>query len=85
MESIIYRSFTIQEDWPNPYESKPQLMFYRTDEGVSHDADCTDGETFSYCGNCTWTDCIDDAKAQIDEWEDQNEEDLKLYNLERKG
>lgn len=85
MEPIIYKSFTIQEDFSrNPYNKTPELMSYRTEQGIDHDYDY-DNESWKYCGNCTWTDDLEDAKAQIDEWEEQNADDLRLYELERKG
>jgi len=85
MEPIIYKSFTIQDDFSrNPYNKTPELMFYQTELGVDHDYDY-DNESWKYCGNCTWTDSIEDAKSQIDEWEEQNADDLRLYELERKG
>jgi hypothetical protein len=66
MEAIQYRGYSIQEDFRNPYSSKPEFMFYRTSEGIQHDADC-DQDGFFYTGNCKWTDSIEDAKATIDD------------------
>jgi hypothetical protein len=65
MEPIKYRNYTIQEDFRNPYSSKPEYMFYPTAEGIDHDADC-DGEGYYYTGNCKWTYTLEDAKAEID-------------------
>lgn len=63
----IYRTFSIEEDYRNPYSNKPEYMYYPTEEGVQHDADCTDGESFTYCGNCKWAASIEDAKDMIDD------------------
>lgn len=66
MEPIKYRSYTIEEDYRNPYSSKPEYMFYPTAEGIDHDADC-DGESYYYTGNCKWASSIEDAKSEIDD------------------
>ena len=63
---MIYKNYTIEEDFRNPYSNKPDYMFYPTSEGIQHDEDC-DQDGFFYVGNCKWTDSIEDAKAQIDE------------------
>lgn len=85
METIFYKGYTIQEDSNrNPYSKTPELMFYKTDQGVNHDYDY-DNESWKYCGNCTWTDNLEDAKAQIDIWIEENEQALADYELQRKG
>lgn len=66
MDPIKYRSYTIQEDYRNPYSNVPEYMFYPTAEGIDHDADF-DGESYSYAGNCQWTSSIENAKAEIDD------------------
>jgi hypothetical protein len=66
MEAIQYKSYTIQEDFRNPYGNKPEFMFYPTEEGIQDDADC-DGDGFHYCGNCQWADTIEEAKDLISE------------------
>ncbi len=66
MQPIQYKSYTIQPDHRNPY-GKSEFMFYPTEEGVQHDGDCTDGESFSYCGNCEWASTLEGAKEAIDE------------------
>lgn len=63
-EPIEYRGYTIQMDSTNNPYGKPQFMYYPTDEGISHDADC-DGEDFRYCGNCRWADTLEDAIDEI--------------------
>jgi len=63
---MTYKGYTIQEDFRNPYSNKPELMFYRTEEGIQHDADC-DGESFKYAGNCKWAPSIEEAQDEIDE------------------
>jgi hypothetical protein len=65
-DGLIYKTYTIQEDFRNPYRKEPEYMFYPTEQGIDHDADY-DGESFKYCGNCKWTDSIDEAKDSIDE------------------
>jgi hypothetical protein len=67
MEPILYKGYTIEEDYfINPYSKDPSYMFYPTEQGAQHDAD-GDSEGFRYCGNCKWTDSIEDAKDQISE------------------
>lgn len=66
MSQIQYKGFTIQEDFRNPYSSKPEFMFYPTAEGVQHDADC-DQDGYRYCGNCKWASSIEEAKDEISE------------------
>lgn len=63
-EPIQYRGYTIQMDNRNPY-GKAEFMYYPTDEGISHDASCDDGESFSYCGNCRWAESLEDAIDDI--------------------
>ncbi len=60
-----YRGYTIQMD-SRDY-GPTEFMFYPTEEGVSHDADCTDGESFTYCGNCKWASDLDSAQYEIDD------------------
>jgi hypothetical protein len=63
-----YKGYTIESDpMYNPYSKHPYFMFYRTSEGINHDADCTDGESFTYCGNCQWAESLEEAKSVIDE------------------
>lgn len=62
-----YKLFTIEEDYRNPYSNVPEFMFYLTSEGVQHDADCMDGESFTYTGNCKWASTLEEAKMEIDE------------------
>lgn len=61
-----YKDYTIQEDYRNPYSIKPEYMYFLTDDGVQHDGDY-DGESFKYCGNCSWADSLEEAKAEIDD------------------
>lgn len=61
-----YRGYTIKPDFRNPYSNDPDFMFYKTDEGIQHDADL-DGEDYRYCGNCKWSPTLEDAKDEIDE------------------
>lgn len=63
---LNYKSYTIIEDYQNPYSNKPDFMYYPTSEGAQHDADY-DGESYRYCGNCRWEDSLDGAKDAIDE------------------
>lgn len=63
---MIYKTYTIQPDFRNPYSSKPEFMFYPTADGISHDADY-DGENYKYTGNCKWADSVEEAKDTIDE------------------
>lgn len=64
-----YKSYTIEEDYRNPYSKKPEFMFYPTEEGVQHDADYVN-ESYRYCGNCKWADSMEEAVEIIDEiWE----------------
>ena len=62
-----YKGYTVQKDWRNPYDNKPEFMFYKTSDGIQHDGDCTDGESFTYCGNCKWAGSLEEAKDEIDE------------------
>jgi hypothetical protein len=41
-------------------------MFYPTEQGAQHDADCTDGESFTYCGNCKWESSVENCMFEID-------------------
>lgn len=66
MEPIQYRSFTIKEDFNNPYKNVPSFMFFLTKDGEQHDADY-DGEGYKYCGNCKWADSIEECQEMIDE------------------
>lgn len=61
-----YKNYTIEEDYRNPYSNEPEFMYYKTEEGVQHDADCKDGESFTYTGNCQWASSLEDAKLEID-------------------
>lgn len=61
-----YKGYTIELDYRNPYSSKPEYMFYPTEQGIQHDADY-DGEQYRYCGNCRWNTTIEDCEAEIDE------------------
>ncbi len=66
-EPIQYKGYTIEIDKEETHLSGfSQYMFYKTSEGIQHDGDF-DGEDWKYCGNCKWSDCIEDCKAQIDE------------------
>ena len=60
-----YKGYTIQKDQRNPY-GPCEFMFYLSEQGIDHDADCTDGESFSYTGNCKWAATLEDAKEEID-------------------
>lgn len=60
----IFKGYTIELDYRNPYSTKPEYMFYPTHEGTQHDADY-DGEQYRYCGNCKWADSIEEAKDEI--------------------
>lgn len=62
---IEYRGYTIKEDYRNPYSSRPEFMFFPTEEGEQHDADYN-GESYKYTGNCQWTDSLHWAKVEID-------------------
>jgi len=61
---ISYRGHTIEPDYRNPYSSKPEYMYYPTEEGPDHDYDLV-GEDYKYCGNCGWADSIEEAKDAI--------------------
>lgn len=61
-----YKSFTIEEDYRNPYSNKPEYMYYPTADGVQHDADYVN-ESWKYCGNCEWESSLEEAKAAIDD------------------
>lgn len=61
-----YKTYTIQQDYRNPYRKEPEFMYYPTAEGISHDGDY-DGESWKYCGNCKWASSIEEAKLEIDE------------------
>jgi hypothetical protein len=76
MNSIIstHRGYSIQMDQRNPY-GPAEFMFYPTEEGVQHDADC-DGESYKYCGNCRWASTLEEAKDEIEEISEYN-----LYNV----
>lgn len=63
-EPIEYRGHTIQMDSTHSPYSKPQFMYFPTEEGVSHDADY-DGDSYVYCGNCKWADTLEDAIDEI--------------------
>ena len=61
-----FMGYTIEEvDHRNPYVNGFEFMFYPTHQGEDHDADCDDGETFSYCGNCRWASDLEEAQATI--------------------
>jgi hypothetical protein len=63
---ILYKGYSIVEDHDQtPYNKEPQYMFFPTDQGEQHDADCRDGESYSYTGNCKWADSIEEAKDAI--------------------
>jgi hypothetical protein len=72
-----YNGYTIELDRESYIGQR--YMFYKTSEGIDHDADF-DGESYKYCGNCKWSDSIEEAKDAIDElcWE----EGLKMYQFE---
>lgn len=61
-----YKGYSIQQDWRNPYATEPEFMFYKTDQGIQHDAD-GDSEGWKYTGNCKWCDSIEECKLEIDE------------------
>jgi hypothetical protein len=61
-----YRGYSIEPDFRNPYSNVPEFMYYPTEQGVQHDADY-DGESYRYCGNCKWSNSIEEAKAEIDD------------------
>jgi hypothetical protein len=65
-EKQVYKGYTIEPDFRNPYSRNPEYMFYPTEEGVQHDADLV-GEDYKYCGNCQWADTVEEAKILIDE------------------
>lgn len=73
-----YKDYTIQKDWRNPYDNSPEFMFYKTSEGIQHDADCTDGESFIYCGNCEWASTLEFAKIEIDSLIEQEFEEVSV-------
>lgn len=79
LSSITYKGFTIQKDQRNPY-GDAEFMFYPTEEGVQHDADC-DGESYKYCGNCKWASTLEEAKNEID---DKLYDDLERLNRAEK-
>jgi len=66
---VEYKGYTIEEDFRNPYSNKPEYMYYRTSEGIQHDADC-DQDGFFYTGNCKWADTIEEAIEEISEYYD---------------
>ncbi len=43
-----------------------EFMFFKTDEGIQHDADM-DGDHITYTGNCQWADSLEEAMEEIDE------------------
>lgn len=61
-----YKTFTIVEDYRNPYSKTPEYMFYPTVDGADHDYDLV-GEDYKYCGNCKWEQSLEEAKAAIDD------------------
>lgn len=63
---VKYRTYTIEEDFRNPYSNKPDFMYYITEQGIQHDADLRNGDLV-YCGNCKWASSLQDAKDEIDE------------------
>lgn len=65
-QPMVYRGYTIEPDYRNPYSNKPEFMFYPTEQGIDHDYDLV-GEYYKYCGNCGWADTIEEAKDAI--WE----------------
>jgi hypothetical protein len=72
---MYYKSYTIDEvSDRNPYAKRgsTEIMFYPTEEGIQHDADC-DGDGFFYCGNCEWAYSQDEAMDRIDEIEAEKE------------
>lgn len=65
VEKIEYRGYTIEPNFRNPYRVEPEFMYYPTEEGIQHDADC-DEHGMVYTGNCKWADSLEDAKECID-------------------
>jgi hypothetical protein len=61
-----YRGFTIEPDGMNPFGSV-QFMWYPTAEGRQDDADYT-GDRYKYTGNCVWSDSLEEAKVDIDDY-----------------
>lgn len=63
-----YTIETVRVQDRNPYAQAHEVeyMYYPTEQGIQHDADCTDDETYSYCGNCNWAPTTEDAKDDIE-------------------
>jgi len=66
MTPIEYKGYTIEIDHTRYPYGPACYMYYRTEDGISHDADC-DQDGFFYTGNCKWEDSLEEAKAAIDE------------------
>lgn len=64
---VEYKGYTIQEDVECLFSGS--LVFFPTEQGIQHDYDC-EGESRRYSGNCKLADSVEEAKAFIDEFVD---------------
>lgn len=64
---VEYKGYTIQEDPDYDYSGHARLIIFPTEAGIDHDYDMREDGGYRYCGNCKWSDSVEEAKDIIDE------------------